>query len=106
MNRPQPELYNILLINNGCRHISRPHFGKINGSNGDCARRDFFPGDDKLGFVVFSEKIKSWDPQNQDLIITAMEKKAIIDDIRQDFSSGGMPWISNRRVRCPRNRRD
>lgn len=49
----------------------------------------FFPGGDKLGFVIYSDTIISWDPPNQDLTITPTERELIIDDIRRDFASGG-----------------
>ncbi|QDH58668.1 Imm74 family immunity protein [Pandoraea pnomenusa] len=49
----------------------------------------FFPGGDKLGFVIYSDTIKFWDPPNQNMIVTPEEKQMIIDDIRADFMSGG-----------------
>ncbi|BCF94923.1 hypothetical protein PPGU16_79900 (plasmid) [Paraburkholderia largidicola] len=49
----------------------------------------FFPGNDKLGFVVFSDSIKFWDPPDQTSPVLSSEKNLILDDIRADFDRGG-----------------
>ncbi|MHA6897176.1 Imm74 family immunity protein [Ralstonia pseudosolanacearum] len=49
----------------------------------------FFPGNDKLGFVVYSDTIKFWDPPDQALPISPAEKQLILEDIRADFAKGG-----------------
>ncbi|MGY5810172.1 Imm74 family immunity protein [Rhizobium sp. LEGMi198b] len=49
----------------------------------------FFPGNDKLGFAVFSDTIDFWDPPDQALPISAAEKQAILDDIKAEFAKGG-----------------
>jgi len=49
----------------------------------------FFPGNDKLGFVVYSDSIKFWDPPDQSSPISPVEKQLILDDIRADFTKGG-----------------
>jgi hypothetical protein len=49
----------------------------------------FFPGNDKLGFVVYSDSIKFWDPPDQASTISSSERKLILDDIRADFDRGG-----------------
>ncbi|TCR62903.1 Imm74 family immunity protein [Rhizobium sp. BK376] len=49
----------------------------------------FFPGNDKLGFVVYSDTIKFWDPPHQALPILPAEKQFILDDIIADFAKGG-----------------
>jgi hypothetical protein len=49
----------------------------------------FFPGNDKLGFVIYSNTIKYWDPPDQNTQISLTEKQLILDDIRKNFSEGG-----------------
>ena len=49
----------------------------------------FFPGNDKLGFVVYSDMIKFWDSPDQAVAISPTEKQLILDDIKADFDSGG-----------------
>ncbi|WP_406868198.1 Imm74 family immunity protein [Paraburkholderia fungorum] len=49
----------------------------------------FFPGNDKLGFVVYSDTIKFWDAPDQAVAISPTEKQLILDDIKADFASGG-----------------
>jgi hypothetical protein len=49
----------------------------------------FFPGNDKLGFVVYSDSIKFWDAPDQASTISSSERKLILDDIRADFDRGG-----------------
>lgn len=49
----------------------------------------FFPGNDKLGFVIYSDTIQFWDAPHQAIPISATEKQLILDDIRADFDSGG-----------------
>lgn len=49
----------------------------------------FLPGNDKLGFVIYSDTIKFWDAPHQAIPISATEKQLILDDIRADFDSGG-----------------
>lgn len=49
----------------------------------------FFPGNDKLGFVVYSDTIKFWDSPDQAVAISLTEKQLILDDIKADFDSGG-----------------
>ncbi|KEA04227.1 hypothetical protein A6U85_16665 [Agrobacterium sp. 13-626] len=49
----------------------------------------FFPGNNKMGFAVFSDTIKFWDPPDQAVLISGAEKQAILDDIRAEFAKGG-----------------
>lgn len=49
----------------------------------------FFPGDDKIGFVVYSDTIKCWDPPLQAVGITEGEKQLILEDIEHEFEKGG-----------------
>ena len=49
----------------------------------------FFPGNDKLGFVVYSDTIRFWDPPDQAIPISPAEKQLILDDIQVDFAKGG-----------------
>lgn len=47
----------------------------------------FFPGNDKMGFVLYRDSIKRWD--NQDQTISPTEVEAIINEIQLDFAKGG-----------------
>lgn len=49
----------------------------------------FFPGKDKLGFVVYSDTISLWDPPDQAIQISPTEKQLILDDIKAEFAKGG-----------------
>ncbi|SEA67766.1 Imm74 family immunity protein [Paraburkholderia sartisoli] len=49
----------------------------------------FFPGNDKLGFVVYSDTISFWSPPDQAIPISPTEKQLILDDIKADFAKGG-----------------
>jgi hypothetical protein len=49
----------------------------------------FFPENDKMGFVLYSDAIIFWDPPNENLRVSSVEKKLILDDIKTDFASGG-----------------
>lgn len=49
----------------------------------------FFPGDDKLGFVVYLDTIGFWDPPHQVIQISLTDKQLILDDIKNDFAAGG-----------------
>ena len=49
----------------------------------------FFPGNDKMGFVVYSDTLKFWDEPNRAVMISESEKQLILDDIKADFEKGG-----------------
>lgn len=49
----------------------------------------FFPGGDKMGFVLYTNTMTSWDKPNHDEMLTSEDKDKIISDIRADFSKGG-----------------
>ncbi|WP_072636944.1 Imm74 family immunity protein [Pandoraea pulmonicola] len=66
-------------------HISVKLMGRVVTVQGEM----FFPGGDKIGFVVYSDAIKTWDSPNQDIEITSSEKKLILEEIKCEFSSGG-----------------
>ena len=70
--------------------VSRGHIKvKIMGRIATVQGEMYFPGNDKLGFVVYSDSIKLWDPPDQTLPISSAEKQLIVDDIRAEFISGG-----------------
>lgn len=70
--------------------ITRGHIKvKIGGKTVTLQGEMFFPGNDKMGFVLYRNSIKNWDEPNQDLPITPDEVDAIMDDIRNDFAKGG-----------------
>lgn len=49
----------------------------------------FFPGKDKLGFVVYADSINFWDPPDEAIQVSIAEKQLILDDIKADFAKGG-----------------
>jgi hypothetical protein len=49
----------------------------------------FFPGDNKIGFVLYTNSIKSWDSPNHGQPISPADSQAIIADIQDDFTKGG-----------------
>jgi hypothetical protein len=49
----------------------------------------FFPGNDKLGFVVYLDTIGFWDPPDQFTPISPTDKQLILDDIKAEFAKGG-----------------
>ena len=49
----------------------------------------FFPGNDKLGFVVYADSINFWGPPDKAVQVSMAEKKLILDDIKAEFAKGG-----------------
>ncbi|MHC8335205.1 Imm74 family immunity protein [Pseudomonas sp. LB3P25] len=49
----------------------------------------FFPGNDKIGFVLYRGSLKFWDAPDRNQILTADDINMVIDDIQADFSKGG-----------------
>lgn len=49
----------------------------------------FFLPNDKMGFAIFKNEIKSWDSPNNSEMLTNREIEEVIKDIREDFAKGG-----------------
>jgi hypothetical protein len=49
----------------------------------------FFPGNDKMGFVVYRNSMRFWDVPNQHQIMTSEDIDTVISDIQADFFRGG-----------------
>ena len=49
----------------------------------------FFPPNDKMGFAIYKNEIKSWEPPDDSEQLTSDEIKEVIECIRQDFAKGG-----------------
>ena len=49
----------------------------------------FFPEDNKLGFVVYSDTIRFWEKPHESIPISNTEKQLILNDIAADFSKEG-----------------
>jgi hypothetical protein len=49
----------------------------------------FFPGENKMGFVVYADTIDYWEPKEQLQKISQDDIARIIEDIRADFAKGG-----------------
>jgi len=49
----------------------------------------FFLPNEKLGFQVYLESLKHWDPPYEDITLTPDDLVYIIDDIRREFEEGG-----------------
>jgi hypothetical protein len=48
----------------------------------------FFPPNGKLGFAVFLNSVKRWDPPHRDIEIAKHDIDSILEDIRADFAKG------------------
>lgn len=48
-----------------------------------------FPANGKMGFVVYLDQIDYWDPKSAKQAISEDEVKAIVEDIKADFSKNG-----------------
>ena len=49
----------------------------------------FFPPNDKMGFAIFKNEIKCWDPPNETDQLTSEDISVVIQEIQQDFDKGG-----------------
>lgn len=49
----------------------------------------FFPGNDKIGFVLYKGDLRFWDAPNQNQVMTVDDVDMVIADIQSDFSKGG-----------------
>ncbi|WP_301213684.1 Imm74 family immunity protein [Yersinia sp. 22-579] len=48
-----------------------------------------FPGNDKIGFVLYRGALRFWDTPNQSQVMTVDDVDMIVADIQADFSRGG-----------------
>jgi hypothetical protein len=49
----------------------------------------FFPGNEKMGFVLYLDTIDFWEPKIDQQAISKEDADAIISDIQADFAKGG-----------------
>ena len=49
----------------------------------------FFPGGDKMGFVIYADTLDYWEPKEQRQKISKDDVNRMIEDIKADFSKGG-----------------
>jgi len=70
--------------------ISRGHIKvRIKGRQVTVPGEMFFPPNDKMGFAIFKNEIKKWDPPNDSEELTKDEIEEVILDIQNDFTKGG-----------------
>lgn len=49
----------------------------------------FFPGNDKMGFVLYRRSLKFWNAPNENQIMTVDDVDMVVADIQADFYKGG-----------------
>jgi Immunity protein 74 len=49
----------------------------------------FFSKNEKIGFVVYSDRIRSWDAPEDNAVISDAEREYILCHIREEFKKGG-----------------
>jgi Immunity protein 74 len=49
----------------------------------------FFSKNEKIGFVVYSDRIRSWDAPDDNAVISDAEREYILCHIREEFKKGG-----------------
>ena len=51
----------------------------------------FFPGKDKMGFVVYSDLLpeQRWEAPHADALLTAQDIEAVLADVQTEFAKGG-----------------
>ncbi|WP_445178659.1 Imm74 family immunity protein [Pseudomonas sp. McL0111] len=70
--------------------VSRGHVQvKIGDRTATVQGEMFFPGNDKIGFLLCRGSLRFWNAPNQNQIMTVADIDIIIADIRADFSQGG-----------------
>lgn len=70
--------------------VSRGHIKvEIRGREITVPGEMFFPPNDKMGFAIFKNEIKSWDSPNDSDMLTDEEIDEVIKDIQGDFAKGG-----------------
>ncbi|MGE7961342.1 Imm74 family immunity protein [Pseudomonas sp. NPDC089918] len=70
--------------------VSRGHIKvKIGDRTATAQGEMFFPGNDKMGFVVYRNSMRFWDVPNQHQIMTSEDIDTVISDIQADFFRGG-----------------
>lgn len=70
--------------------VSRGHIQvKIGDRTATAQGEMFFPGNDKIGFVLYRGTLRFWDAPYQDQIMTVNDVDMVVADIQADFFSGG-----------------
>lgn len=70
--------------------VSRGHIQvKIGDRTATSQGEMFFPGNDKIGFVLYRGTLRFWDAPNQYQIMTVNDVDMVVADIQADFFSGG-----------------
>ena len=70
--------------------VSRGHIQvKIGDRTATAQGEMFFPGNDKMGFVLYRGSLKFWNAPNQNQIMTVDDVNMVVADIQADFSKGG-----------------
>lgn len=70
--------------------VSRGHIKVKIGDRTVTAQGEmFFPGNDKMGFVLYKKSMRFWDAPNQNQIVTIDDIDMVVADIQTDFSTGG-----------------
>ncbi|PDO81962.1 Imm74 family immunity protein [Kosakonia sacchari] len=70
--------------------VSRGHIlVKIGDRTATVQGEMFFPGNDKIGFVLYKGALRFWDAPNQSQVMTGDDIDMVIADIQADFSKGG-----------------
>lgn len=72
------------------KEVSRGHIKvEIGGKIVTVPGEMFFPPGNKMGFAINSREIKSWDYPYDSEKLSPREIQEVIEDIRQEFESGG-----------------
>lgn len=70
--------------------VSRGHIQvKVGDRTATAQGEMFFPGNEKMGFVLYKGSLKFWDAPNQNQSMTVDDVKVVVADIQADFSKGG-----------------
>jgi Immunity protein 74 len=70
--------------------VTRGHITvEISGRRVTVPGEMFFPDNDRMGFVVYSDRIRNWDAPDDVIAMTDEERRMVIDDIRVVFKKGG-----------------
>lgn len=62
---------------------------KIGGKTATAQGEMFFPGNNKMGFVLYKGSLRFWDAPDQDQHMSIDDVDMVINDIQTDFSKGG-----------------
>jgi len=70
--------------------VSRGHIQvKIGDRTATAQGEMFFPGNEKMGFVLYRGSLKFWNAPNQNQMLTVGDVDMVVADIQADFSKGG-----------------